>query len=123
MELSATLNTESMVKQKLKTLVHCVTYLHTFMHAEPVDLLFSSFCILSNTFAFMVTHAANTINTFSANTFHSKTYHHTYKSTKKTENLGKVLRFQSENGIKYTYYIVELVSVLFCLQTVFEKCM
>ena len=35
MELSATLNTESMVKQKLKTLVHCVTYLHTFMHAEP----------------------------------------------------------------------------------------
>ena len=35
MELSATLNTESMVTQKLKTLVHCVTYLHTFMHAEP----------------------------------------------------------------------------------------
>ena len=35
MELLATLNTESLVKQKLKTLVHCVTYLHTFMHAEP----------------------------------------------------------------------------------------
>ena len=35
MELSVTLNTESMVKQKLKTLVHCVTYLHIFMHAEP----------------------------------------------------------------------------------------
>ena len=35
MELSATLNTESMVKQKLKTPMHCVTYLHTFMHAEP----------------------------------------------------------------------------------------
>ena len=34
MELSATPNTESMVKQKLKKkLVHCVTYLHTFMHA------------------------------------------------------------------------------------------
>ena len=35
MELSATLNTEAMVKQKLNTLVHFVTYLHTFMHAEP----------------------------------------------------------------------------------------
>ena len=35
MELSLTLNTESMVKQILKTLVHSVTYLHTFMHAEP----------------------------------------------------------------------------------------
>ena len=36
MELSATLNTESMVKQKFKkTLMHCVTYLHTVMHAEP----------------------------------------------------------------------------------------
>ena len=34
MELSATLYTESMVKQKLKTLVHCLTYLHTFIHAE-----------------------------------------------------------------------------------------
>ena len=71
----------------------------------------------------MVLHAANTINTFSANPFHSKTYHHTYKSTRKTENYGKVLRFQSENGIKYTctYYIVKLVSVLFCLQAVFEN--
>ena len=35
MELSATLNTEAMVKQKLNTLVNFVTYLHTFMHAEP----------------------------------------------------------------------------------------
>ena len=37
MELSATLNTETMVKQKLNTLVLFVTYmyLHTFMHAEP----------------------------------------------------------------------------------------
>ena len=35
MELSATLNTETMVKQKLNTLMHLVTYLHTFMHAEP----------------------------------------------------------------------------------------
>ena len=35
MELSATLNTETMVKQKLNTLVHFVTYLQTFMHAEP----------------------------------------------------------------------------------------
>ena len=63
MELSDTLNTEPMVKQKLKSLVHCVTYLHTFMHAEPVDLLFSLFRILSNTLAFTVPHAANTINT------------------------------------------------------------
>ena len=68
----------------------------------------------------MVLHAANTINTFSANPFHSKTYHHTYKSTRKTENYEKVLRFQSENGIKYTNYIVKLVSVLFCLQTGFK---
>ena len=91
------------------------------MHAEPVDLLFSLFCILSNTLAFTVPHAANTINTFSAIPFHSKTYHRTYKGTRKTENYGKVLRFYSENGIKYTYYIVKLVSVLFCLQTVFEN--
>ena len=80
-----------------------MTYSHTFMHAEPVDLLFSLFCILSNTFAFTVPHAANTINTFSANPFHSKTYHHTYKSTRKTENYWKVLRFQSGNWNKYTY--------------------
>ena len=71
----------------------------------------------------MVLHAANTINDFSANPLHSKTNHHTYKSTRKTKNYGKVLRFQSENEIKYTgtYYIVKLVSVLFCLQTVFEN--
>ena len=53
--------------------------------------------------------------------FYSKTYHHTYKSTSKTKNYGKVLRFQSENGIEYTIYIVKLVSVLFCLQTVFKN--
>ena len=35
MELSATPDTESMVKQKLNTLVRIVTYFHTFMHAEP----------------------------------------------------------------------------------------
>ena len=35
MELSATINTETMVKQKLYTFVHFVTYLHTCMHAEP----------------------------------------------------------------------------------------
>ena len=31
----STLHTESMVKQKLNTLVFFATYLHTFMHAEP----------------------------------------------------------------------------------------
>ena len=44
MELSATLNTESMVKQKL--INHCVTYLHTFMHAEPYR---STFLIILHT--------------------------------------------------------------------------
>ena len=34
MELSATLNTATIIKPKLNTLVHFVTYLHTFMHAE-----------------------------------------------------------------------------------------
>ena len=33
--LSGTLNTESMVKQTINTLVLFVTYLHTFMHKEP----------------------------------------------------------------------------------------
>ena len=56
-------------------------------------------------------HAANTIKTFSAN-FISKMYHHAYKSTKRTENRGKVLRFQSERWNKmyvsswYQYYFV-----------------
>ena len=49
------------------------------------------------------------MNTLSANPFHSKMYRHTYKSTRNIENYGKVLRFQSENGIEYTYYIVKLV--------------
>ena len=57
----------------------------------------------------MVPHAANTIITLSANPFHSKMYRHTYKGTRNIENYGKVLRFQSENGIEYTYYIVKLV--------------
>ena len=38
-----------------------------------------------------------------------------------TENYEKVLRSQSENGIKYTHYIVKGVSILFCLQTVFKN--
>ena len=33
--LSGTLNTESMVKQKSNILALFMTYLHTFMHAEP----------------------------------------------------------------------------------------
>ena len=37
---SGTLNTESMVKQKLNTLVLFVTYLHTCMHAEPDRSIF-----------------------------------------------------------------------------------
>ena len=119
MELSATLNTESMDKQKLNTLVHWLTYLHTFMHAEPSHY-FAYYRTRVNSNWQLVPHAANTINAFSANPFHSKMYHHTYKSTRKTKNYGKVLNFQSENGINYTYYIVKLVSVLFCLQTVFE---
>ena len=49
------------------------------------------------------------MNTLSANPFHSKMYRHTYKSTRNIENYGKVLRFQSENVIEYTYYIVKLV--------------
>ena len=53
----------------------------------------------------LVPHAANTVNTFSANPFHSKTYHHTYKSTRKTENYGKVLRFQSEKINKKIYIL------------------
>ena len=87
MELSATLNTESMVKQKLKTLVHCATYLHTFMHAEP-DRYFSHYfayyrtCWRLNGKRQLVPHAAFTINTFSANPFHYKTYHYTYKRQK-----------------------------------------
>ena len=69
----------------------------------------------------MVPHEANTRNTFSANPFHSKTYHHTYLSTRKTVDYGKGLRFLSDNGIKYIYYIVKLVSVLFRLQTIFDN--
>ena len=49
------------------------------------------------------------MNTLSANPFHSKMYRHIYKGTRNIENYGKVLRFQSENGIEYTYYIVKLV--------------
>ena len=32
-----------MVKQKLNTLVLFVTYLHTFMHAEPDEIHFSHY--------------------------------------------------------------------------------
>ena len=50
--LSGTLNTESMVKQKLNTLVLFVTYLHTFMHAE---LDRSTFLIILQIIVQMVT--------------------------------------------------------------------
>ena len=56
-----------------------MTYLHTFMHAEPYR---STFLIILHTIlngkCQFVPHAAYTINTFSANPFHSKTYQHTH---------------------------------------------
>ena len=100
MELSATLSLWLTKVKNPRTLCDLFTYIYA------CRTCISTFLIILHIIEHVgvtVRHAANTINTFSANLFYSKTYHHTYKSTRKTENSVKVLRFQSENGIKYTY--------------------